>query len=121
MLKILIVDDQMINRMLLDALVKSIGHDPVQAESGQQAIDAVSAHSIDMILMDIEMPGMNGVEATQHLRENNLVDANMPIVAVTANSGEEDKASYRAAGMQGYIEKPLNIERLKEVIAELVV
>lgn len=118
MLKILIVDDQMINRMLLDALVKSIGHEPIQAESGQQAIDAVSAHSIDMILMDIEMPEMNGVEATKYIRENELVAADLPIVAVTANSEEEDKASYRAAGMQGYIEKPLNVDRLKEVIAE---
>ncbi|MTI08835.1 response regulator [Curvivirga aplysinae] len=116
-IRVLIVDDQKINRMLNEALIKAAGHEAIQAESGREAIFKLRSEQVDIILMDIEMPDMNGVEATQLIRKTKVVPDDLPIVAITANS-EEDRAEYIAAGMQGYVQKPISAESLAEVFAK---
>ena len=117
-LKILVVDDQKINRMLVEALVKAAGHEAVSAEGGREAIFKLRSEKYDIILMDIEMPEMDGVEATKMIRKTQIVPDDLPIVAVTANSEDSHKALYKSVGMQGYIQKPLSAENLAQVLTD---
>lgn len=118
MLKVLVVDDQRINRMLVEALVKASGQECFQAEGGREAIHILRTDPMDLVLMDIEMPEMDGMETAKMIRERELIGPDVPIVAVTAHSGEDDKAAFKASGMQGYVQKPINADKLQEVYAE---
>ncbi len=118
-MKILIVDDQSINRRLMGLMVETVGHEAIEVESGNEALAFLRRETVDLILMDIEMPEMNGIETTRHIRAEKLIPQNRVIVAVTANSAEEDKALYREVGMQEYVQKPLAIDSLHGVIAKL--
>jgi CheY-like chemotaxis protein len=79
---------------------------------GQEAIQAVATGRFDVVLMDIKMPGMDGIEATRRIRSGAGAWSQVPIVAVTANADPTDAVFYRASGMNGVVEKPLKPERL---------
>ena len=120
-LNLMIVEDNQINQKLFKELVSRLGYDPDQAMSGEEALEKLEEKKYDIILMDIEMPGMGGVKATRMIR--NLPDtekASVPIIALTANVDQKDIDSYYAANMNEALQKPLDPFRLKKVIAKIV-
>ncbi len=102
---ILVVEDQEDNRQILRDLLGNAGYELTEAENGEEAIAAVARRRPDLILMDIQLPVMDGYEATRRIRSNTDLSS-APIIAVTsyALAGDEDKAL--AAGCNGYVSKP---------------
>jgi len=113
--KIIIADDNQMNRKLAGIILKSYGAIITEAENGEQVIKKVSRSHYDLIIMDIEMPVMNGVDATLIIR--NKLNLSIPIIALTAFAYEEDKQRFLAAGMNGYLSKPFKEIELAEMIA----
>jgi CheY-like chemotaxis protein len=119
-MKVLIVDDIFTNRLLLVELLKTIGHEYTQVENGKEAIEALESDSFDLVLMDIEMPVMNGLETTKYIREKFQYPKNkIPIVALTAHTPQLFFEDFKDAGFDKLLTKPYNIEKLSAVIEEL--
>lgn len=115
-LTILLVDDNAMNRKLGSKVLTRLGYAPDLAEDGFQAIAACLAKPYDLVLMDIEMPGMNGIEATARLRTE-LNDKVPYVVALTANAMTGDRERYLASGMDDYLSKPLRLDSLAETLS----
>lgn len=113
---ILIVDDNATNRVVAQALCEMFGCTSECAEDGMEAVDAVSNRRFDLILMDIKMPRMDGVQATQAIRALPGVASETPIVALTANADPADAKHYLTIGMASVVEKPIKPERLRAAI-----
>lgn len=112
-LQILLVEDNRVNQELALRLLKKLGHRPILAVNGEKAIDLLRSHEFDLILMDIQMPVMGGVEATQQIRA--LERPGQPrhtIIAMTAHAMTGDAEKYLCCGMDGYISKPIRLELL---------
>ena len=122
--KLLVVEDNELNLEIASTLLKEAGFEVDTAENGKIAVEKVEAASAgryDLILMDIQMPEMDGYEATRRIRA--LPDAKkaaLPIVAMTANAFEDDRKNALHAGMNGHIAKPLDIQKLFQVLSELL-
>ncbi len=119
-LNILIVEDNPVNQMVIDELLHDFGHTTVLAENGEQAIEYVKQGNIDMVLMDCQMPVMDGFEATRHLRtmEAQQGSPRMPIIAVTSNAIKGDRERCLDAGMDDYVSKPINTAKLAASISK---
>jgi CheY-like chemotaxis protein len=113
---ILVVDDNATNRMVAEALCEMFDCTSESVEDGVEAVEAVQSGRFDLILMDIKMPRMDGVTATQTIRALPGAVGKTPIVALTANVDPEDARSYVAAGMCSVVEKPIKPERLLQAI-----
>ena len=107
MKKILIVEDNEKNMYLISFILKKNGYEVIEATSGEQGVELAIKEKPDMIIMDLQLPGADGLEATRRIRKSE-VDGEIPIIALTsyAMAGDKDKAF--AAGCTGYIEKPIN-------------
>jgi CheY-like chemotaxis protein len=121
-LAILIAEDNEINALLARSLLTRLGHRPTVAANGDAAVDAwLSARQAGepyaMVLMDVHMPGADGIEATRRIREAEAGGPRTPIVALTANAFDEDRDACIAAGMDGFLTKPLDRERLAAALA----
>jgi PAS domain S-box-containing protein len=116
--RILFAEDKEINRKVVGLLLESMGHEVSFAVNGQEAVNMFVPGKYDLILMDIQMPVMDGVTATQTLRKRykNLP----PIVAITANAFEGDKEKYMALGMDDYIAKPVSADDLRLLVARFI-
>ncbi len=115
---LLLAEDNKVNQMLAVALLRKRGYDVVVASNGQEAVDLVKAGDFDLILMDLQMPVMDGFEATAAIREWELDrDRRMPIVAVTAHAMEGDRQRCLDAGMDDYVSKPIDPDELEAAIA----
>ncbi|MCR5272635.1 MAG: response regulator [Lachnospiraceae bacterium] len=115
--KILLVEDNKVNRVVTTALLKPLGMKIESAENGKEAVQMITSGKYDMVLMDIFMPVMDGVEATKLVRElDDGAYGMLPIVALTADSEEKARENLLAAGMDDYIQKPIKIEELVHVI-----
>jgi PAS domain S-box-containing protein len=112
-LKILVAEDHEVNRELFRLLLRSLGHEAVLVENGKEACDVALEARPQLIFMDLQMPVMNGYEATRALRQQGLT---CPIVAVTASALKGELERCRAAGMDGILTKPFNLETLDSVI-----
>lgn len=110
---ILIVDDNATNRVVAQALCEMFGCSCETAEDGIEALEAVQARPFDLILMDIKMPRMDGVQATLAIRALEPPLSHLPIIALTANADPADAANYIASGMASVVEKPIKPERLR--------
>jgi len=110
---ILIVDDNATNRVVAQALCEMFGCTSETAEDGVEALEAVQERRFDLILMDIKMPRMDGVQATQAIRALTGPARDIPIVALTANADPDDARKYLAIGMASVVEKPIKPERLR--------
>jgi CheY-like chemotaxis protein len=110
---ILIVDDNATNRIVAQALCEMFGCSSETAEDGLAALEAVQARPFDLILMDIKMPRMDGVQATHAIRALTGPARNVPIVALTANADPDDAKHYLSIGMAAVVEKPIKPERLR--------
>jgi signal transduction histidine kinase len=105
-LKVLVVDDNRVNRLVGVKSLNALGAEAEAVDSGQAAIEAVRASDFDLILMDVNMPGMDGLEATRRIRALGLVGAAIPIIALTADVMRHQHDAYLAAGMNGVVPKP---------------
>jgi signal transduction histidine kinase/CheY-like chemotaxis protein len=110
---ILIVDDNATNRVVAQALCEMFGCSSETAEDGIEALEAVQARPFDLILMDIKMPRMDGVQATKAIRALSGPESRIPIIALTANADPDDAKAYLAIGMAAVVEKPIKPERLR--------
>lgn len=116
--KILIAEDHDINQILIAEMIKKLGYQPVLAVNGEDAIAKVEAAAegntpFDLVLMDVQMPVMDGYEATESIRKKGYPKEQLPILAITANAYPEDIARCLQAGMQGHIAKPVMFDNLK--------
>ena len=120
--RILLVEDTPINQTLETILLQRMGYEVSIANNGIEAIEAFSTQEFDLILMDIHMPEMGGVEAAEIIRtlEKNQQLKRTPIIAVTANALKGDKERYLAAGMDGYVSKPIAVDALRQEIKGLL-
>ncbi|MBB5770040.1 PAS domain S-box-containing protein [Brevundimonas vesicularis] len=120
-LVVMVVDDVEANRELLQLQLGRVGHDVRLFESGQAALDALAldGEAFDIILMDVQMPRMDGLEATRRIRRMDGSAASVPVVALTANVLPEQIAACREAGMDDHIGKPVNIDALVALLAKL--
>ncbi len=116
--KILVVEDMELNQFIARHIMESWGFEVSTADNGSQAISMVQQNDYDLVLMDIQMPEMNGIEATRQIRMmNDPAKAHLPIIALTGNSLHADSEKYIAAGMNDYLSKPLSELKLFQVIA----
>ncbi len=118
-LHILLAEDNKINRTFAMALLSKAGHRIDVAENGVQAVDAVSRADYDVVLMDIQMPEMDGVQATKRIRQMPPPRCDVPIVALTAHALAGQREEYLAAGMDDYLSKPVNSAALLGKLAEI--
>ncbi len=121
-LAVLIAEDNEINALLAQAMLGKLGHVPTVVADGVSAVSAVAtAQAVgapyDLVLMDLHLPGMDGLEAAKQIRALGAEGGRVPIIALTANAFAEDREACRAAGMDGFIVKPFDRERLEEAIA----
>ena len=116
--KILLVEDNPVNQKVASILLKKMGLSVDIANNGLEAIEAVQQKNYDLILMDCQMPEMDGFEATRQIREMEKKGQikKLPIIAMTANAMEGDREECLAAGMDEYITKPVNKDKLKEIL-----
>ncbi|GAC1442869.1 MAG: hybrid sensor histidine kinase/response regulator [Sediminibacterium sp.] len=113
-LTILIAEDNMVNQKLMTLILHKMGYEAIIVQNGQETVDELSQHHYDIILMDIQMPGMDGLEATRIIRQQPLLQPF--IVAMTANAMQEDKEACFSAGMDDYISKPIKLDELKSIL-----
>ena len=122
-MNVLLAEDNELNAEIAQALLESEGIVVTRAADGNEAVDLYvgrPAGSFDAILMDIMMPGMDGYEATRAIRLSEKVDAaDIPIIALTANAFAEDAQAAHAAGMNAHLSKPLDFNRLKNILARI--
>jgi len=114
---ILVVEDQADNRRILRDLLVNAGYELVEAESGEEAITAVTARRPDLILMDIQLPVIDGYEATRRIRSNPELKS-VPIIAVTSYALAGDEAKALAAGCTAYVTKPFSPRALLAKVQE---
>ncbi|GAB2189474.1 two-component sensor histidine kinase BarA [Sessilibacter sp. MAH1] len=115
-LKILAVDDNPANLMLVKEFLTNMGVDVSTADTGQDAIDACGSKNFDLIFMDIQMPKIDGITATQKIREKQPSGQRTPIVALTAHAVNDRKSELLLAGLDDYLSKPITQEQLSHVI-----
>jgi two-component system, sensor histidine kinase and response regulator len=119
-LRVLVAEDTPANQRAAVHVLSKRGHDVVVAETGAEALAQVKAQEFDVVLMDVQMPVMDGLQATAAIRD--LADpckAKLPIIAMTAHTLKEDRELCLAGGMDGYISKPLDRDELVEMVERL--
>jgi two-component system, cell cycle response regulator DivK len=116
MATILVVEDNMANRKLTTFLVESAGHTVLCAEDAETGLTIARAEQPDLILMDIQLPGMDGLQATALLKQDEATRA-IPVIAITALAMKGDEERIRAAGCDGYVAKPLAYREFLAVVS----
>ena len=119
-LRVLLVEDAWVNQQAATRMLAKLGISPRLATNGREALDALDADHWDLVLMDCEMPVMDGYEATALIRESTGEARDVPIVAMTAHLGPEEERKCREVGMNDFLAKPLRLESLRRVIDGLV-
>ncbi len=116
--RVLVADDLEMNRDIVEAMLRRAGHSVRTVENGRQAIISVQESGFDMVLMDMEMPEMDGIEATRAIRRLDERVRHIPIVALTANAFLEDQQRCREAGMNDFLPKPISRDALLALVAK---
>ena len=116
--RILLAEDNAINQMLATALLEKAGHHVDAVGNGAEAVEAVVAAAYDLVLMDVRMPEVDGLEATRRIRALGGPKADLPIIAMTANAMAEERDECLAAGMSDHIAKPIDEDDLMRAVAK---
>jgi PAS domain S-box-containing protein len=118
-LQILLVEDDVVNLTMARRMLEKMGHAVVCARNGAEALDCLHAPGVDLVLMDIQMPEMDGIEATRAIRSDPrfVHYAHVPVIALTAHAMAGDRERFLARGMDAYLAKPFDHERLTELLA----
>jgi CheY-like chemotaxis protein len=120
-LRILLAEDNAVNQRLAAGLLEKRGHTVVVTATGREAVEASSSQKFDLVMMDVEMPEMDGFEATAAIRTwESATGVHIPIIAMTAHAMTGDRERCLAAGMDGYVSKPIQAQELFEAIEGLV-
>ena len=114
-LRILLAEDEAVNRVVITGMLNHLGYDAGVVTNGMEVLDAVEREPYDVILLDIQMPGMDGLEVTRRIRDRNAPQPH--IIAVTAHALAGDRERCLAAGMNDYLSKPLSLTDLQEALA----
>ena len=115
--RVLIVEDNEKNTKLFRDVLSAKGYRTLEATSGEQAIELAVEHAPDLVLMDVRLPGIDGVEALRQLRSNERTSS-IPVLAVTAQAMRGDRERFLAAGFDGYMPKPIDITELVDTVSE---
>jgi CheY-like chemotaxis protein len=113
--QVLVAEDIKANQMLIQILLQKMGFNVMMVENGQQAVEQCRKEIFDMIFMDMQMPVMNGYEATRQIRGMGI---QIPIIAATAHAMKGDEEKCMSAGCNGYVVKPIDRKKLEEMIRE---
>lgn len=116
--RVLLAEDHKVNQMLATTMLENLGHTVDSAVNGAEAVKAVQSCDYDVVLMDVQMPIMTGVEATIAIRKIKGERAVVPVIAMTANAMKGDREQYLAAGMDDYLSKPIIIADLARIVME---
>ena len=116
---ILIVEDNEKNMKLVRDVLQVKGYQTLEAATAEDGIALAQAHSPDLVLMDIQLPGMDGIEALGVLRENPAT-AHIPVIAVTASVMQQDRKLITEAGFDAYIGKPINLKEFLQAVREMI-
>jgi two-component system, cell cycle response regulator DivK len=112
---ILYVEDNYENKLFVRRVIESMGHEMLEAETGLDSLALATDRMPDLILMDVNIPGMDGLETTARFKQNPRL-AHIPIVALTANAMKGDRERCLAAGCNGYMQKPVGVSDLRREI-----
>ncbi len=116
---ILLAEDIVVNQQVIRLMLEKIGHKVVIASNGKEAVEFASRRPFDLILMDVQMPVMDGLEATRQIRQLPGYDST-PIIALTANVFAEDEVKCKAAGMNEFMGKPVHLDRLRNMLSQYI-
>jgi two-component system sensor histidine kinase/response regulator len=120
-LRVLLAEDNRINQRLVVRLLEKRGHTVIVAEDGAQALKALQKNVFDLVLMDVQMPIMDGLQAAAQIREREkATGAHVPIIAMTAHAMQGDRQRFLDGGMDGYVSKPVHAQELFDAIEALV-
>ncbi len=117
--RILVVEDQEDNRKIMNDLLSSAGYEVIEAVTGEEALRVVEAERPDLILMDIQLPGLDGLEATRRIKANPAL-RHIPVIAVTSYALSGDKAKALEAGCDAYFSKPVSPRALLAKVREYI-
>ena len=117
-LSILLAEDNPVNQRVAQRMLEKLGHSVVVANNGREAVDALEGARFDAVLMDMQMPEMDGLQATGAIRTRELVQglARVPVIALTANAMKGDREKCLMAGMDAYLSKPIKSAELKDAL-----
>ena len=119
-LQVLVAEDNLVNQVLIDALLRHLGHTAVIVGNGLEAVERAAAGGVELVLMDMQMPELDGLEATRRIRALAGAAGRLPIVAMTANARPEDRQACLEAGMDDYVAKPIDVEVLRAALQRAV-
>jgi CheY-like chemotaxis protein len=114
--RVLVVEDNEKNMKLFRDVLQAKGYSPIEATSGEQAVELAAEHTPDLILMDVQLPGMDGLEALEHIRSDERT-ASIPVVALTAQAMAGDRERFLEHGFDGYISKPVDVMEFIATVA----
>jgi two-component system cell cycle response regulator DivK len=115
--RILVVEDNAKNMKLFRDVLVATGYRTLEATTGSEAVDLASEHTPDLVLMDIQLPDLDGVQALRRLREDPRT-ASIPVLALTAQAMHGDRERFLAAGFDGYLSKPVDVRQLIGTVRE---
>ena len=113
--RVMIVEDNELNMKLFNDLLEAQGYETIQTSNGLEALDLARAHRPDLILMDIQLPEVSGLEVTKWLKEDDEL-ARIPVIAVTAFAMKGDEERIRQGGCEAYISKPISVLKFLETV-----
>ncbi len=113
--RVLVVEDNEKNMKLVRDILEAMGYSPLEASSGEQALTLAAEQAPALVLMDIQLPDLDGSEALRRLREDERT-AGIPVLALTAQAMQGDRERFLAAGFDGYLSKPIDIDELLETV-----
>ena len=119
MKKILVADDKPTNRELIRVILENSGYAVIEASDGRQAVDLALEHIPDLLLLDLQMPELDGFNVLSEVRKDSRLDGR-PIVALTAYAMQGDRERALAAGFTSYVTKPVNLSELRQLVAGLL-
>ncbi|MEO8019273.1 MAG: response regulator, partial [Pseudomonadota bacterium] len=118
-LTVLVAEDNIVNQTVVGAMLRALGHRPVFVGTGRAALEALAGDEFDLVLMDCNMPELDGLEATRRLRAGACGThdrRNIPVIALTANAMDGDRETCLAAGMNDFLAKPVTLADLRQAI-----
>ena len=119
-MRVLFVEDSEINRRIVREMLHASGIDMAEAEDGRVGLKMIDENDYDLILMDLRMPGMDGLTAIRHLRARPDAKARLPVIVITADAGSAIDADCRAAGADDVLLKPVSMQTLYDAVARTI-
>lgn len=119
-MRVLFVEDNEMNRRVIAEMLRAGGVEMDEAEDGPSGLAMIDAHAYDLVLMDLRMPGMDGLTAIRQIRARPDAKAHLPVIVITADGGATLEADCQAAGADDVLRKPVNLTTLFETIGDLI-